>query len=105
MRDEAQTTSEIEDAGRVDQPLGDRRYGDAGDVHGGAGHLDRQRGAAAYRGESVGRVRRVHVGADVVPGFERDCAAAFRMVFWIDRAEEVLHDLRGGVHGELVLVR
>src|SRR5256885_4287537 len=29
------------DAGRDDQPLGDRHYGDAGDVHGGAGHVHR----------------------------------------------------------------
>ena len=43
-----QNLIEIADAGRLDQPLGDRGDGYAGDVHGGAGHLDRERGAAAH---------------------------------------------------------
>src|SRR5207249_3605715 len=53
-RDAKQDSSEAEDAGRDDQPLGDRRHGDARDVHGSAGHVHRERGAAAYRGKFVG---------------------------------------------------
>src|SRR5713226_1319819 len=45
------------------------------------------------------------MGADVVLGFERDRAAAIGMVFRTDRAEEVLHDVRGDFHGEFVFVR
>ena len=105
MRDAKQNTSQIEDAGRVDQSLGDRRDGDAGDVHGSAGHVDRERGAAAHFREFVGGSGRIHLGADVVSRFERDRAAAFGMVFRIDRAEAVLHGLRRALHGEFVFVR
>src|SRR5258708_39120874 len=45
------------------------------------------------------------MGADVVPGFERDRAHALGMVFRADWAEEVLHDVRGDLHGEFVFVR
>ena len=45
------------------------------------------------------------MGADVVFGFECDCAAAFGMAFGSAGAQTVLHDVRGGVHGEFVFVR
>ena len=97
--------SEIADAGRLDQPLGDRRDGDARHVHGSAGHFHRQRGAAAHFRKFVGGCGRIDLGADVVSGFERDRSAAFRMAFGIDWTQTVLHVVRGAVYGEFVFVR
>src|SRR5207244_3575870 len=91
--------------GRIDQPLGDRADGDPGYVHGGAGHLDRKRVAAAHRRQSVGRRRSVNLGVDVLPGFERDYSAAVGLVFGAVGEEAVLHAVRGAVHGEFIFVR
>src|ERR1700686_708956 len=98
-------SSQAADTGREHQPVGDRHNGDASDVHGGAGHLDRQRGAAAHFGKFVGGRGRIDLGADIVSGFQRDCAAAVRLVLFVDRAEAILYVVRGAVHGQFVFVR
>src|SRR5882724_5256288 len=81
-----------------------RHYGDASDVYGVAGHGDRQRGVAAYRGRTGGQRGRKHVGADELSGFERGGAAAFGMAEPAVWAKTLLHDLRGVVHSEFVVV-
>src|SRR5271168_1711114 len=102
---EEQTHLETAHAGRLDQPLGDRRYGYAGDIYGGAGHLHRQRGAAAYFGKSFGRGRRIDLGADLVPGFQRDRSSALWMALWNPGPQTLLHVLRGPFHREFFPVR
>src|SRR5579864_200172 len=98
-------SSQAADTGREHQPVGNRRYRDDGDVHGGARHLDRQRGFAAHFRKFIGGGGRIDLGADVVSGFECDCAAVVRLVLVLDRAEAVLYVVRGAVHGELIFVR
>src|ERR1700676_4048051 len=100
-----QNFSQAADTRREHQPVGDRHYRDAGAVNGGAGHFHRQRGAAAHFRKFVGGRGRIHLGADLLSGFERDCAAAVRLVLFVDRTEAVLHVVRGAVYGEFVLVR
>ena len=53
---------------------------------------------------SVG-VDETHLGADVLPGVERDRPAAVRLAVDGDRPQALLHDLRGAVHRQLVPVR
>ncbi len=103
-RDARQDFSQAKDAGRDDQPMGDRRYRNVGDVHGGAGHLYCERGAATHRGKFIRGAGRIHLGADFVSRFERNRAAAVGMVFGINRAEKVLHVVRGDIYGEFVPV-
>src|SRR5882672_2789079 len=105
QRHAEQDLIQVADAGREHKSLGDRDYCDAGHVHGSAGHLHCQRGIAAYFRQFVGGRGRVNMGAYVVPGFQRDCAAAFRMVLFLGWAQAVLHVLRRAVHGQLVSVR
>src|SRR5258708_20731950 len=104
-RDARQNSKQGEYAGWDDEPLGNRHYGDGGDLHGGAGHVHCERGATAYCGKPVGGTRRIDLGTDVLPGFERDRAATVGMVLRADRTEEVLHDVRGHFYREFVFVR
>ena len=87
------------------QPVGDRADRDAGHVHGGARHQYRQRRVAAYRRRPVGQHPREHLGAHLLPGRQRDRAAAQRLDRGSDRAQALLHDLRRAVHDQLVAVR
>ena len=61
------------------QSVDRRDRGHVRDLHGGAGHDRRQRVAAAHRRQPVGDDRRIHLGADVVPGGQRHHPAADRM--------------------------
>ena len=87
------------------QSLDHRAGGDAGHVHGGAGHQHRQRVAAAHRRQPFRRHRREHLGADLLPGFQRHRAAAERLDLVHHRAQALLHELRGHLHRQLVPVR
>src|SRR6266404_2679976 len=80
-------------------------HGDAGDVHGIAGHGDCERLAAAHCGRTGSERGRKHLGADELSGFERGSAAAFGVVEPDVWTQAVLHDLRGGVHCEFAAVR
>src|SRR5882762_8750268 len=105
QRHAEQDPIQVADARREHQSLGDRDYRDAGHVYGSAGHLHCERGAAAHFRQFVGGRGRIDLGADVVPGFQRDCAAAFRMVLLLDWAQTVLYVVRRAVHGQLISVR
>src|SRR5580700_3670489 len=82
--DEAQDSSEAENAGRSHQSLGDRADRDARDVHGSAGHFDRERRAAAHFRKFVRERGRIHLGSNFVLGIERDRAASVGLVFVAD---------------------
>src|SRR6266404_131713 len=105
QRHAEQDLSQIADAGREHQSLGDRDYCDAGHVHGGAGHLHCERGAAAHFRQFVSGRGRIHLGAHVVFGLQRDCAAAFWMFLLPDWAQAVFYVVRRAVHGQLVSLR
>ena len=87
------------------QSVGHRADGDAGDVHGGAGHLHRQRVAAAHCGIAGREPGRGDVGDQLVPGGERRDPADQRIPGDAHRAQALLHDLRGDVRRELAAVR
>src|SRR5712671_3242351 len=105
QRHAEQDLSQIADAGREHQSLGDRDYCDAGHVYGGAGHFHCERGAASHFRQFVGGRGRIDLGADVLPGLQRDCAAALWMVLLLDWAQAVLYVVRGAVHGQFVSLR
>ncbi len=77
----------------------------SGGLYGGAGHLDRQRGAAPYRGQPGRQCRSEHLGAHLVPGSECDRVADGRLGGERDRAEEFLHALHRDLHDQFLFVR
>ena len=88
-----------------DQSLDHRPDGHAGDLHGGPGHLDRQRRAAAHGRQPVGLRPREHLGVDQLPGRQRGHPAAVGLAVVDPRPEAVLHLLRRAVHGQLGALR
>ena len=78
-RDEHGEPRRMAERTRDGQPVDRRDRGDVRHLHGGARHHRRQRVAAAHRRQPVGDDRRVDVGADVVPGRQRDHPAADRL--------------------------
>ncbi len=87
------------------QSVGHRHDGDAGDVHGGAGHLDCQRCPSPHCREPGRNVGREHVGADQLPGLERHHSADERVAVDADWPQAFLHGLRGPVHAEFHALR
>ena len=83
------------------QSLDRRLHGHAGDLHGGARHLDRQRRVALHRRRALGRPEPGDLGADQLPRGQRDRAAALRLADGAVRPQAVLHDLRAAVHDQL----
>src|SRR5208337_4855215 len=61
------------------QPVDGRAERHAGHLHGGARFFHRQRRPAAYRRQSVRVHRRIYLGADQLPGLERDHAAGLEL--------------------------
>ena len=80
-------------------------FGDAADVHGGAGYGHRVGGAALHCREPVFDQLRGDVGADQLPGGECGDSAGVELVCAAVRAQAVPADLRGHFHGRLVLLR
>ena len=80
------------------QSVADCHDGGAGGVHGGARHLHCQRGPAAHRGQPRRQHRPGHVGADQLPGLERDRAAARRLGLEPDGSPQLLRLLHHGLH-------
>ena len=73
--------------------------------YGGAGYLDRERGAPSYSREPGSQFRSEHVGPHLVPGSQRDRFADGRLGRQRDWAEEFLHALHRHLHGQFLLVR
>ena len=63
----------------VDQPVAGRGRRRHSDVHGGARHDDRQRGAALHRGRTLRGRERQRMGHHQLPGGQRDRPADFRL--------------------------
>src|SRR5579863_5814526 len=76
-----------------------------GDVYGGAGYEHRECFAAAHRGWDGGKFGGEHVGADKLPGEQCDCFAHQRVAGDNYGAQTFLHDMRGAVWNQLVVVR
>ena len=87
------------------QSMGDRAGSYDGDVHGAARHQHLQRLAAAHRRRPRHQLRRKHLGADQLPGRQRDHPADERVAQPRLRPQALLHDVRRAVHRELVSMR
>ncbi len=85
--------------------VGHRSGGDAGHLHGSAGHERGKRFAAAHRRQSFGDRGREHLGTDVLPRRERNRASAFRMALVVVRTKKFLHVLRGAFHHQFFSLR
>jgi hypothetical protein len=85
--------------------VGDRACGDDGDVHGTARHQHLQRLPAAHRGRPRHQLRRKHLGADQLPGRQRDHPADERVAQPRLRPQALLHDVRRAIHRELFSLR
>ena len=75
------------------QHLADRGHGHAGHLHGGARHLDRQRGPAPHRRQPLGVERGEHLGPHQLPGRQRRHPAALRLALGLHGPEAVLPDV------------
>ena len=71
-----------------------------GDVHGGAGHLDRQRRPAVYRRRPGRGQEPEYLGLDQLSGLQRHRLAFVRLVYRDSRPQAILHGLRVLVHGQ-----
>ena len=87
------------------QPVDCRRCRHVRHLHGGAGHDRGQRVAAAHRRQSVGEHRRSRVGADFVPGGQRDHPADDGLDRQLLRAQAHLAGRGFRVHGRQFPVR
>ena len=76
-----------------------------GDVHGGVGHEHRERVAAAHRRQPRGRPGRIDLGADQLSGRQRDHHPDQRVAVVDRRPQDVLHDLRRGLHRQQLPLR
>ena len=83
----------------------DRARRDAGDLHGGAGHIDRQRLAFPHCGEPVGFDRRVHLGPDDLPHLERNRHPHDCLVRPAAGAQALPAGLRRDLHAFVIPVR
>ena len=79
--------------------------GDAGGVHGGAGHVHRQHRAAAHRRQSVGDAGGGDVGADELSGCERHRAADDRLAGKLFRPQTRFAFVHRDVHAGVGAVR
>ena len=77
----------------------------AGDFHGGARHLHRQRCPAAHRRQPLRRSGREHLGPDFLSRLQRHRASAERLALFHHGPQEFLHELRGAVHHQFFPVR
>ena len=85
-------------AGALDaqaQQVADRSDGDSGHVHGGAGHVHCERGAAAHGGQPGCVAGRGHVGHYQLPCRQRHHPSRVRVPYHVHRSQEVLHVVRG----------
>ena len=85
--------------------MADRRRRDARGLHGNPRHDDRQRGAAAYRGDAGRLQRRGDLHAHGLSGRQRHRADGVGLDFGHGRAQALLHRLSRHVHRLLVPVR
>ena len=88
-----------------DKSLAHRRHRGSGGLYGGAGHFDRQCGAAPYSRQPGSECRSEHLGSHLLPGSQRDCLAHGRLGRQRDRAQEFLHALHRDLHRQFLLVR
>src|SRR5579863_1002647 len=87
------------------ESMADRADGDARDVHGGARHFHRQYRLAPHRGELRRQRKRIDLGADELPGVERDYPAAQRLARDSLWPQAFLHVLRGALRGQQFSLR
>ena len=87
------------------QSLVDRLRGDAGDVHGSAGHFHRLGRAALHRGQPRRDAVGSDVGADQLSGLQRHCAAGQRLAFEAFREETAFDHLHHDFFGFFLSVR
>src|SRR5580658_2445567 len=82
--------------------MADRTHRDDRYLHGGARLEHRQCRAAAYCRQPVRDRRPGHLGADLIPRFQRHHPASGCMAVGGNGTQALLYDLRGALHGMLV---